>query len=454
MLYDTVVVGGGVAGLTVAHRLLAAGRQVICLEADPAAGGCVRTDRVGGLLCERGAQNVLEEPDGPVCRLARDLGIAAEILYPREKGNFIAWGGRLRSMPAQLHRVLSPAGMARAVRGLILARAAEADDESVATWARRRFGDEFACRVIDPVVSGIFAGDPERLSLEAAFPDVGDLERKHRSLIAGAFTSKSPKRRYYSFRNGMGALTETLAQRLGTAVRTGVKALAIAAEGNGCYRIDCDGATGKPEFAVRTRSVVVGTPAAAAAGMMSALDPALGPLCRSIESAPVVSASMAFSPADFNHRPPKGYGLVRPHCDGSRLLGCLFSSSAFEGAAPPDVIHLRVLVGGQRDPEAFGLSHGELLGLSRQELSGILGLRTDARPSVFHVARHRFGLPQYETGHLKRVQEIEGTLIRFPRVHVTGNSYHGLSVSKVVEHDGAVVRPHTGKAGGLEGITL
>jgi oxygen-dependent protoporphyrinogen oxidase len=232
----------------------------------------------------------------------------------------------------------------------------------------------------------------------------------------------------------MGALTEALALRLGTAVRTGIKAMAIAAEGNGCYRIDCDDPTGKPEFQVRTRSVVIAMPAAAAAGMMSALDPSLGPLCRSIESAPVVSTIMAFSPADFNHRLPKGYGLVRPHCDGSRLLGCLFSSSAFEGAAPPDVIHLRVLLGGQRDPDAFGLSSGELLELTRQELGGILGLKSDARPPVFHVARHRFGLPQYETGHLKRVHQIEGTLMRFPRVHVTGNSYHGLSVSKVVEH--------------------
>jgi oxygen-dependent protoporphyrinogen oxidase len=405
-MYDAVVVGGGIAGLTLAYRLLAAGRQVICLEADPAAGGCVRTDRVNGLLCERGAQNVLEKPGGPVYRLAQDLGIGAEILYPKDDGNFIAWGGRLYSMPSQLYRVLSFGGMVRAASGLLLAKAPGGSEESVGTWARRRFGREFACRVIDPVVSGVCAGDLERLSLDAVFPEIGTLERNYRSLAAGAFKNKPAKRHHYSFRNGMGALTEALAQRLGT---------------------------GGPIVQFRSGRVIIATPAAAAAEMMSTLDPAFGTLLGSIESAPVVTASMAFSPADFNPRPPRGYGLVRPRCEGSRLLGCLFPSSAFEGSAPPDVIHLRVLAGGRRDPDAFGISDSELINRTQQELGRVLGLRPDAKPSVIHVVRHRLGFPQYETGHLDRVHEIEGTLLRFPRVHLTGNSYYGLSVSKVVE---------------------
>jgi oxygen-dependent protoporphyrinogen oxidase len=432
-MYDAVVVGGGIAGLTLAYRLLAAGRQVICLEADPAAGGCVRTDRVNGLLCERGAQNVLEKPGGPVYRLAQDLGIGAEILYPKDDGNFIAWGGRLYSMPSQLYRVLSFGGMVRAASGLLLAKAPGGSEESVGTWARRRFGREFACRVIDPVVSGVCAGDLERLSLDAVFPEIGTLERNYRSLAAGAFKNKPAKRHHYSFRNGMGALTEALAQRLGRALHTGLKAIAIAADGSGGYRINAEDQTGGPIVQFRSGRVIIATPAAAAAEMMSTLDPAFGTLLGSIESAPVVTASMAFSPADFNPRPPRGYGLVRPRCEGSRLLGCLFPSSAFEGSAPPDVIHLRVLAGGRRDPDAFGISDSELINRTQQELGRVLGLRPDAKPSVIHVVRHRLGFPQYETGHLDRVHEIEGTLLRFPRVHLTGNSYYGLSVSKVVE---------------------
>jgi oxygen-dependent protoporphyrinogen oxidase len=433
-MHDAVVVGGGIAGLTVAYRLLAAGRQVICLEADPVAGGCVRTDRVAGLLCERGAQNVLEEAGGPVRRLADDLGIGAEILHPSEKGNFIAWGGRLCSMPAQLHRVLSVGGMARAARGLVLAKAPAGRDESVAVWARRRFGGEFASRVIDPMISGICAGDPERLSLDAAFPELGNLEQRHRSLAVAAFRKRPTARHHYSFRNGMGVLTEALTQRLGPAIRTGIKATAITAEGRGQYRIDCeDPTTGRQAPRVLAHSVIVAAPAAAAVAMMSALDPCLERLLGGIESAPVVTASLAFSPADFDSGPPQGYGLVRPRCEGSRLLGCLFPSSAFAGTAPPGVIHLRVLAGGRRDPDAYRLSDGELLDLAREELRPILGLRRNATPSVFHAVRHRFAFPQYEIGHLERVREIERTLLGFPRVHLAGNSYYGLSVSKVVE---------------------
>jgi oxygen-dependent protoporphyrinogen oxidase len=423
-----------VAGLTVAYRLLEAGRDAICLEADSIAGGCVRTDRVGGLLCERGAQNVLEEPDGPVCRLARDLGIESQMLYPREHGNFIAWNERLCRMPTQLYRVLSAFGMVRVARGLLLAKAPGAAEESVSMWARRRFGDEAALRLIEPMVAGVCAGDPERLSLDALFPTLGTLERKHRSLLAGAFGRKSPRRRHYSFRNGMGTLTEALASRLGPALRTGVKAVAIGADGRGGYRIGIEESNGAPEGQFKSRNVVIAVPATAAAGMMSTLDTAFGPLFGAIESAPAVTAGIAFSLGDFIDGAPRGYGLLRPHCQGTRLLGCLFPSSAFEGAAPSGVTHLRILAGGRRDPKACELRDNELLDLTRRELGGVLGLRPEASPGVFHVVRHRIGFPQYEIGHLERVRQIEAALLRYPEVHITGNSYYGLSVSKVVEH--------------------
>jgi protoporphyrinogen oxidase len=117
--YDVAVIGGGIAGLTVTWRLLQAGSKVICLEADSVAGGNVRTDRLGAYRCERGAQNILEEPDGPVLRLARDLGIAGEVEAARQPGNFIASNGRLFAMPSQLPKLLSLKGILRAGHGLV-----------------------------------------------------------------------------------------------------------------------------------------------------------------------------------------------------------------------------------------------------------------------------------------------------------------------------------------------
>ena len=424
--YDVAVIGGGIAGLTVTWRLLRAGVKVICLESDSSAGGCVRTDRIGGYLCERGAQNVLEEPHGAVMRLARGLGIEGEVQPARQQGKFIASQGRLFAMPSQLHKLLSTRGMLRLGHGLLSRCEPQEAEEPIAAWVRRRFGDEFARRVADPMVSGVYAGDPERLSLDATFPAVRDLERTHSRLLAGVFGSKSMKQSVYTFRNGMGTLTESLAKNIGPALRTGVKVAGISAAGNHSYRIDgCDG--------VEAKAVVIATAAGIAADMVNTFDPAAAQLLGSIRSALVVSASLAFATEDLNRRPPEGYGLVGLHCEGSRLLGCMFSSSAFEGFSLAGAVLLRIIVGGERDPGAGSLSDRALVDLARRELSPILRIKAAARPLFFHAVTHRPGLPQYEIGHLARVKAVEQAIARFPGIYLTGNSYRGLSVSKVVE---------------------
>jgi len=424
--YDAAVIGAGIAGLTVTWRMLRAGMKVICLEADSEAGGCVRTDRMHGYVCERGAQNVLEEPHGPVSRLAQDLGITGEMQPAQQEGNFIASTGRLFAMPSQLHRLLSVKGSLRAGRGLVARAEPQQGEQPVAEWMRRRFGDEFARRVADPMVSGVYAGDPERLSLDATFPAVRDLERAHSRLLLGAFRIKPAKRLVYTFRNGMGTLAESLARSIGPTLRTGVRVAGISAGANGSYRIDgCGG--------IAAKTVILATPATIAAEMLRGLDPALAQLLGSIRSAPVVSASLAFSVADLTGPAPKGYGLVRPYCEGSRLLGCLFSSSAFKEFSPPGTVLIRIIAGGARDPEAVRLSDEALADLAIHELGLTLRIKADAKPVFFRAVRHSPGLPQYELAHLGRVQEIEQAAAHLPGIHFTGNSYRGLSVSKVVE---------------------
>jgi oxygen-dependent protoporphyrinogen oxidase len=420
-------VGAGIAGLTVTYRLLDAGRNVICLEADRSAGGCVRTDHVGGFLCERGAQNVLEEPGGPVCRLVSSLGISGEIQAAREKGNYIAWHERLFSMPSQLLRVLSVRGALRAARGFVAPSSPSDAGASVSSWATGRLGDEFARRIVDPMVCGVYAGDPDRLSLHATFPVITEFERTHRSMLIAAFRSKSLKRSVYTFRNGMETLTSTLARRIGPALRTGCKVSGVNRVGGRAYRVDGDG------FTVEARSVVLATPAYIAASLLSALDEKARRLLEGIRCVPVASAALAFAATDLISGPPKGYGFVRPYCDGSRILGCLFSSSAFDGFAPAKSVLIRVLFGGQRHCEDAELPQERLADIAMRELRPILHIHAQASPKVFHVVRHRPGLPQYEVGHVERVHAIEERIARLPGLFLAGNSYRGLSVSKVVE---------------------
>jgi oxygen-dependent protoporphyrinogen oxidase len=426
-VYDVAVVGAGVAGLTVAYRLLDAGRSVICLEADQSAGGCVRTDRVGGFLCERGAQNVLEETGGPVCQLASSIGISGEIQSAREKGNYIAWHERLFSMPSQLLQVLSVRGALRAARGFVAPSPPSDAGASVSSWASRRLGDEFARRIVDPMVCGVYAGDPDRLSLHATFPAITEFERTHRSMLIAAFRSKPVKRSVYTFRNGMETLTSTLARQIGPALRTGCKVSGIDRTSNRAYRVEGDG------FTVEARTVVLATPAHVAASLLSALDEKTRSLLEGIRCVPIASAALAFAGTDLISGPPKGYGFVRPYCDGSRILGCLFSSSAFDGFAPAKSVLIRVLFGGQRHREDAGLPEERLADIAMRELRPILRIRANASPRFFHVARHWPGLPQYEVGHVERVRAIEERIARLPGLYLTGNSYSGLSVSKVVE---------------------
>jgi protoporphyrinogen/coproporphyrinogen III oxidase len=424
--YDVAVIGGGIAGLTVTWRLLQAGTKAICLEADSVAGGSVRTDRIGAYLCERGAQNILEEPNGPVMRLARDLGIDRAVEPAREQGNFIASKGRLFAMPSGLPQMLSLKGILRAGRGLVARCEPGGREESIAAWVRRRFGDEFARRVADPMVCGIYAGDPERLSLDATFPAVRGLERSHSRLVAGMFRSRPVKRNVYSFRNGMGTLTESLAGKLGPALRRRAKVAGITTGENGRYRIEgCEG--------VEASGVILATAAGVAAGLVKRVAPTAAQLLGSIRNAPVVSASLVFSTRDFDRPAPRGYGLVGLHCEGSRLLGCLFSSSAFEKSSPAGTVLLRIIAGGDRDPAVCSLSDEELTDLAIQELALNLGIKSGAQPVFFHAVHHHPGLPQYEMGHLAQVEAIEKVLASVPGIYITGNSYRGLSVSKVVE---------------------
>jgi oxygen-dependent protoporphyrinogen oxidase len=424
--YDVAIIGGGIAGLTVTWRLLQAGAKAICLEADSLAGGNVRTDRIGAYRCERGAQNILEEPDGPVIRLARDLGIAGDIEVARRHGNFIASNGRLFAMPSQLPKMLSLKGLLRAGSGLVKRSEPAETEEPIAAWVRRRFGDEFARRVADPMVCGVYAGDPELLSLDATFPAVRDLERSHSRLVTGMFRGRPPERSVYSFRNGMGTLTEALASKLGPALRRRAKVAGLAAGENGRYRIEgCEG--------LEAQTVILATAASVAANLVKQVAPAAAPLLESIRNKPVVSASLVFSARDFDRPAPRGYGLVGPYCEGSRLLGCLFSSSAFENCSPAGTVSLRIIAGGSRDPGACSLSDPQLMDLAIRELAPILRIKAGAQPVFFHAVRHYPGLPQYEMGHLTRVEAIERALASVPGIFVTGNSYRGLSVSKVVE---------------------
>jgi oxygen-dependent protoporphyrinogen oxidase len=431
---DLVVLGAGIAGLAAGLRALRAGARVAVLDRAREPGGKVRTERAGGYLVEWGPQSFLDEADGPVRALVRDLGLDAEVLAarPEARKRYVLRRGRPRLVPREVRRILGMAGFLRALAEPLVRRGASGAEESVAAFARRRFGARAAARLFDPLVSGIFAGDPERLEVAAALPRLAALERDYGSVIGGVLRGGFRPRPLATFRRGMGTLPEALARALAPALRLGADVRGISRAAGG-WRVE--GA--EP---LETRALVVAAPAFAAADLLEPHDAPLAALLREIPYADVAAVALGYDAARAFPRgpgaagesrgPPAGFGFLAPAEEGRAILGCLFPSSAFEGQAPPGKVLLRALAGGRRAPELAALPDADLLARVRGEVEPLVHARAD--PEFTRILRHPRGIPQYEIGHAARLAAIEERRRALPGLHLAGNAYRGIAVGDVV----------------------
>lgn len=422
---DALILGAGLAGLVAGLRLARAGKRVLVLDRARTAGGKVRTDRADGYLVEHGPQAFQDEADGPVRHLIADLGLEGEVApaRPEARRRTILSRGRARPVPRELWGVLSAGGVLRAVAEPLARRARPAGDESVAAFARRRFGREAAERLFDPLASGVFAGDPERLAVASAFPRLAALERDHGSVVLALLRGGFHPRPLASFRGGMGTLTDALARALGSALALGVDVRGVAREGPR-WRV----LAAEP---VEAPALLVTAPAFAAADLLAPIDAALAALLREIPYADLAAVALGYDAARaFPAGGPEGFGFLAPREEGLATLGCLYPSSAFDGTAPPGKVLLRALVGGRRNPGAAALPDAELTALVRRELEPVVGAR--AAPEFVRIHRHPRGIPQYELGHTARLAAIDERRRALPGLHLGGNAFRGISVPDVI----------------------
>ncbi len=449
---QVIVIGAGVSGLVTAYGLLAKqpDLEVQVLEASNRPGGTLGTDLESGFAFERGPNGFLDNVPRTL-ELARELDLGDRLLPASESAQkrFLLKNGKLIRLPhSPLQFLASPllslGGKVRALAEPLQARRDSSYEESVAAFARRRLGAEAAATFIDPLVTGIYAGDPDRIGLEAAFPRLFALERDHGGIFKGMIAQSRARKkaaadpaagvgtsgpgsgvgRLHSFRGGLQELVEALSRRLGSRLRleSPVEELRIRkGEGYECLLRD--------RSVVRSRSVVLAVPAPRAANLVSALSPDLAISLEEIPYAPVAVICLGFRREDVAH-PLDGFGFLVPRNQGLRTLGAIFVSSIFPDHAPAGTVSLRVMAGGARDPEAVGLVASELEAIVRGELGPYLGFR--AEPVARKVYRYPQGIPQYNVGHAKRVRRIEGWLSRLPGLFVTGNAYRGVSVNDCV----------------------
>jgi protoporphyrinogen oxidase len=408
------ILGAGITGLTAAHRLHTLGHGIRVFESSTRAGGVIRSERVNDWLVESGPNSLLSgEP--AVERLLRELSLDSSVVTanPLAKNRYIVRRGQPLpvplSPPALLSSsLLSPLAKLSLLREFLFRPRPRTSDLSLADFIRVHFSREIVDYALNPIVTGIYAGNPEKLSARHAFPKLWEAERRHGSLLRAQLAAAKARRArgepppaIVSFRDGLQTLPDTLAAHLPAGALTFNAQLDAIIPGEKWSVIWHDTAgTHTQSF----DSIVVALPALALAQLRVG---AFGerPLAglASIEHPPVASLFLGLRRDQIAH-PLDGFGLLVPAVENRSILGVLFSSTLFPHRAPANHVALTVLIGGTRQPELASLPGDQLLDRIRPDLADLLGV--NGAP-VFQ--RHAFwprAIPQYNLGHEQHLAAI------------------------------------------------
>lgn len=441
-----VIIGGGISGLAVAWFLHGKGMSVRVLESRAQVGGTILTSFKQGFCIEHGPNSTLQKPGHPedsLGRLIQSLGLEGRLRVANNAAErrYIVRDGQLKPLPASpsaffLSSFFSWKGKGRLLVEPFIGRAAE--EESIADFVRRRLGTEFLDYVIEPFVSGVYAGDPESLSVRASVAKIYALERDHGSLIRGALRQSRtlkgagmPKGRMISFDQGMGVLPETLARLLpADCLRTHFKVTALDPLQDGQWKIYGEGPEGREEVE-QASAVVLSVPAPEAANLIAPFAHVAAQSLQAIPYAPIASVALGYQSARVAH-PLDGFGFLVPRREKMPLLGALFSSTLFQDRAEKEKVLLTAFIGGAMNPDILDLSDQALVRQVESDLSRCL---QSGIPSDFvHLTRYSAAIPQYTLGHLERVSQVDAGLADFPGIYLRANWRDGISVADCVRN--------------------
>jgi oxygen-dependent protoporphyrinogen oxidase len=418
------VIGAGVTGLALAHGLRRQGVEVCVLEAADRAGGVIRTLSRDGFLLETAANGYLDR-EPATTRLVEALGLTSSLRTAdaSAKTRLVYTRGKLRTLPSSppgflASDVVPLASRLRALWEPFTPRSRK-PDESLAEFGRRHLGEGITRVLVDAVQRGIFAGDVDRLSVAAAFPRLAELERRHRSLLLGALRERPAPAALTTFDGGMQVLVDALTASLGGSLRLRARVEGLTPDEAG-WQLRLGGGE-----VLRAARVVLALPADASAALLRAQAPALATELSAIPYAPVTVLHLGFRHLDT--RPPRGFGFLVPAQEGRRVLGVLFVSSFFPHRVPEGATLLTVMLGGARDPGVAALDDEATSALGREELRELIGLT--AAPDLVEVVRWPRGIPQYEVGHLARLERIDAAAAELPGLVLAGSAYRGVGVN-------------------------
>ncbi|HYD54716.1 MAG TPA: protoporphyrinogen oxidase [Gemmatimonadaceae bacterium] len=441
-----VIVGGGISGLAAAHRLTESARppRITLLEASPRFGGWIDTDRLDGWVLERGPDLFLGGKPGAY-ELCERLGIAERLhgTAPTARSSYILRGGRMFRLPEGLtglvptrmgpfarSPLLSPLAKLRVAMEPFVTVRRDAEDESVESFVVRRLGREMYARLVEPLLSGIYAGDGAALSLLATFPQFRESERVHggmlRAMLAARKRKAPPMRGFLTFPTGLAELPEALVARLrerGATLRADAPVRALDRGPGGWTVRLADGDS------VDATAVIVATSAHAAAALLAPHAAAAAAALRGIPHATTATVSLGYRASDVP-LPLDASGYLIPRAEGREALAVTWTSSKFDGRAPAGQALLRIFLGGAARPPIDAMDDGGAVRVAREEVAATMGIR--AEPTLTRVAWQRGAMPQYVTGHRARVAQVREGVAALPGLAIAGNALEGVGIPDCV----------------------
>lgn len=448
------IIGGGIAGLATAFYLQEKAKeqgreiQYALLESSDRWGGKIATESVDGFLIEGGPDLLLTQKPAGI-QLCKDLGLGDRLIPTNNdrQRTFLVQNGKLVQFPADFSLVptkfwpfatsnlFSWSAKLRMGMDLFIGPRKEMGDESLASFIRRRLGQEAVDKIGGPMLAGIHSADPEKLSLQSTFPMYAMMEQKYGSLIKAVRAMKKsrpapppgskPPAMFNSLIGGLGEMVDALVERLGGDLRVDTKVQGISRTEGG-YDVSLG------DEAIQTDAVVFATPAYAAGSLVEGFAPELANMLAEMRYVSTATISLAYRKADVAEQHDlEGFGFLVPKPEGRRISGCTWASTKLDYRAPEDGVLLRTFVGGTGQEELVDLDDEALVQLSKEEIADLMGVT--AEPVFARIFRWEKGRPQYDVGHLDRVGEMEKLAKEAGGVYLVGSAYRGSGIPDCVK---------------------
>ena len=445
-----IVIGGGITGLSAAHRLTELSRdknlnlKILLLEKSDRVGGVISTVERDGFTIEEGPDSfITSKPWG--LNLSSRLGLDNELIETNrdKRRTFVLLHGRLvplpdgfimlapaRIMPFLRTPLFSWRGKLRMLMDLVIPKNPPGD-ESLASFVRRRLGREALDRAAQPMIGGVYTADPEKLSLRATMPQFLEMEERYGSVIKGMYQGYRKRKKgvmpdsgaryslFVSFKKGMKTLVEALVRKIPEgSIKTGVAVEGIKEAYDGWEVTTGDGI-------LNAAGVIITTPAYITAGLLENAAGESAALLRKIEYASTAVVILAYRKEDIETE-LGGFGFVVPRTERSSIIACSFSSEKFPGRAPQGFTVLRIFVGGALDPDTYKMEDPSIIETVRKEIGSLLGINSD--PVFTIIKRYPGAMPQYHVGHRELVEGIQREIKKLDGLEIAGNAFGGVGI--------------------------